>query len=280
MCPSRARASAPLHDLQTPLSKHRRPARRPLPRSVSEMCFAETQMSDGYIFNAATNLIQPRPQPAAAAPTAQKPPTEAPARQPRASAAARPCRVTLGVEDDARVTATIAPAPAPRVRSFEAPAAPIAAAFLARAASKTSSTELPHPKPAAAAPAPADPADALQQYSTDLVPYYLCQYELQGMAISAHRVPPDAPPAPKDSSLAMLPGFAKLAVPLLKGKRPSLREASAAEIRVEMRPVDEVLRAACEARLGKAASAVSLHDLMYDDAFVHSLVVRPSRGFS
>ena len=264
------------------------------------MCFAETQMSDGYIFNAATNLIQPRP--AAPAPAAAKPPAhraDAPTK-PRASAAPRgACRVTLGVEDDARVTATIVPPAAPRLRSFDtpppaarlrsfdAPAAPIAAAFLARASINLSS-ELPHSGPpsktpstevpaSATPPPPPNPTDALQLYSTDLVPYYLCQYELQGLAICAHRVPPDAPPSLKESaSLAMLPGFAKLAVPLLKEKRPSLKEVSDGEVRVEMRPVEENVRAACEARLGKAATTVTLHELMYDDAFVHSLLVRPA----
>lgn len=138
----------------------------------------------------------------------------------------------------------------PRRPSYEAPPPSIAKAFLAKAATP--------------------PADSGASYAADLAPYYLCQYELEGMAITAYRAPeaaaPDAPGLP--------PALAELARPLLVRSRPSLIDVPDGDVRVAMRPTAEVRRLAAEARLPRGADVVPLADLLYDDAFVHSLVVR------
>jgi hypothetical protein len=225
-------------------------------------------MSDGYVFNAATNLLQPKQ---GRHPSHKNKRPGAP-RQREVGSLPCACHVTITPHGESRVAVSITSA---AHAVYETPLPSIAAAFLAK-------TSKPSARDGSAAAPPKPPMspplesadDALQLYSTDLVPYYLCQYELQGMAISAHRVPRDAPPPPPGTSLAMLPGFAKLAKPLLKEKRSSLKDVADDEIRVEMRAVEEVMRLACEAHLSKSATTVSLHELMYDDAFVHSLVVR------
>ena len=268
-----------------------------------------TDNGGGYVFHAATNLLQParsssesqqqleRQLPpvttedkASAAADAPQPPHHKPATNnaasevdapPRAQVSA-PCKVALVVSDtggNAHVSVCISAR-----RSYEAPPPSIAKAFLARAArlsahpsedskatpvataaaTASNHTAVPHITSTAQAPGSklepktaqsggdgvcADASHALQRFTSDLVPYYLCQYELQGMAITARPAPRDRPRGGADPSLAMVKGLAELAVPLMRRTRPFLQDVEDADVAVEMRPMAQVHAVHCVATL-------------------------------
>ena len=281
---------------------------------MSEICFAEsTQMAGGagsghYVFNAATNLLQPRH-------SAESEPSDG---NPSLST---PCHVQLQVRDEKASGGSIGVSISVK-GAYETPPDDIKAAFLARTSKsgKLSHGDVPGAtiaKPngkaagqkrnagangaaahtaspaddskqgaAAGSKVPDNASEALRAYATDLAPYYLSQYELQGMAVTAYHMPKDHPlaaqPNAPSASLTMVEGLAKLAIPLMRRARPHLADVPDDEIRIEMRPMPQVLRNAADARRSRksidgsagAAAGTTLEALMYDDAFVHSLTVR------
>lgn len=117
----------------------------------------------------------------------------------------------------------------------------------------------------------------LERFATDLIPYYLCQFELEGIAVTAHPIPKDLPEdarkAAKATAVSAIPEFETLAIAVMKQTRPSLSEMEDKDIKLEMRCMAEVLQLACGARMTEGRTEVPLSELMYDDAFVHGLVV-------
>jgi hypothetical protein len=180
-------------------------------------------------------------------------------------------------------------------RSFEAPDPTIAAAFLAKAStSGMSDFSVPGVLTGCHLPGPTVLAgtgfevllpdtDALEHFSQDLIPYYLCQYELEGIAVTAHPIPADLPQeartAAKSSPIGAIPEFESLAISVMQQARPSLAGLDAKDVKLEMRSMAEVLKLACEARMTDGRSEVPLAELMYDDAFVHGLVVCSSHPY-
>jgi hypothetical protein len=183
--------------------------------------------------------------------------------------------------------------------SFEAPDPTIAAAFLAKASTSgiADYSSIPeHELLDAGAPivrsAPAVMAvpgfevllpdsEVLEHFSEDLIPYYLCQYELEGIAVTAHPIPADLPQearkAAKSTPISAIPEFESLAISVMQQARPSLAGLEPKDVKLEMRSMAEVLKLACEARMTDGRTEVPLSELMYDDAFVHGLVVRRFR---
>jgi hypothetical protein len=174
-------------------------------------------------------------------------------------------------------------------RSFEAPDPTIAAAFLAKAStSGMSEFSVPDVLTSSGPTVLAAPgfqlllpdSEVLEHFSQDLIPYYLCQYELEGIAVTAHPIPADLPEearmAAKSTPISAIPEFESLAISVMQQARPSLAGLDAKNVKLEMRSMAEVLKLACEARMTDGRSEVPLAELMYDDAFVHGLVVRPS----
>lgn len=239
-----------------------------LNKSVSALSFSddlegETVNNGGYIFNAGTDLL-------------------APSKLQSCSGASRSTNSKNGTEDS-RDNSTAGG------RSFEAPDPTIAAAFLAKAStsglSEFSVPDVlagPHVGGPTVIAAPGFevllPGSAvLEHFSQDLIPYYLCQYELEGIAVTAHPIPADLPQearkAAKSTPIGAIPEFESLAISVMQQARQSLAGLDVKDVKLEMRSMAEVLKLACEARMTDGRSEVPLAELMYDDAFVHGLVV-------
>lgn len=239
-----------------------------LNKSVSALSFSDelegqTVNNGGYVFNAGTDLL-------------------APSKLQSCSGASRSTNSKNGTEDS-RDNSTVGG------RSFEAPDPTIAAAFLAKAStSGMSDYSIPDVLAGPHVPGPtviAAPgfevllpdSAVLEHFSQDLIPYYLCQYELEGIAVTAHPIPADLPQeahkAAKSTAIGAIPEFESLAIAVMQHARPSLAGLDVKDVKLEMRSMAEVLKLACEARMTDGRSEVPLAELMYDDAFVHGLVV-------
>lgn len=236
-------------------------------KSVSALSFAEEKLEPGYIFNAATDLLDP-------------------SKLQSANNSSRSA-VDLPVDSKENCQDLLRP-------SFEAPDPTIAAAFLAKAVSSngasaiapnsinpmtSSDGSVPNAVMAASGIEALLPdLRALERFNTDLIPYYLCQFELEGIAVTAHPISKDLPEEARKSSkstpVSAIPEFESLALAVMKQKRPSLAGMEDEDIKLEMRSMAEVLQLACEARMTDGRTEVPLSELMYDDAFVHGLVVR------
>lgn len=241
--------------------------------SVSALSFSDEKAEPGYIFNAATDLLDPS----------------------KLHTADNSSRSAVDLPADTKENFQDLLRP-----SFEAPDPTIAAAFLAKAVSSTgASTIAPNsmnpmtssdgstPNIVTAAPgveALLPDLQVLERFATDLIPYYLCQFELEGIAVTAHPIPKDLPEearkAAKATAVSAIPEFETLAIAVMKQTRPSLSGMEDKDIKLEMRSMAEVLRLACEARMTDGRTEVPLSELMYDDAFVHGLVVCLPLSFS
>lgn len=242
----------------------------PLNKSVSALSFSDDleTLNRGYIFNAGTDLL-------------------APSKLQSCSGMSRWTGSKNGTEDS-RDNSTVGG------RSFEAPDPTIAAAFLAKA-STSGLADFAVPSILAGAHGPAQTvmaapgfevllpgSEVLEHFSQDLIPYYLCQYELEGIAVTAHPIPADLPQearkAAKSTPIGAIPEFESLAIAVMQQARPSLAGLDTKDVKLEMRSMAEVLKLACEARMTDGRSEVPLAELMYDDAFVHGLVVCSSHS--
>lgn len=234
----------------------------PLNKSVSVLSFDDDlgALNRGYIFNAGTDLL-------------------APSKLQSYSGMSRDTGSKNGTEESRDNSAGYP--------SFEAPDPTIAAAFLAKASTSGLSdvsaldaftgAHLPWPTVIAASGHEVllPDSEALEHFSQDLIPYFLCQYELEGVAVTAHPIPADLPQeAAKSTPIGAIPEFESLAIAVMQQARPSLAGLDAKDVKLEMRSMAEVLKLACEARMTDGRSEVPLAELMYDDAFVHGLVVR------
>lgn len=238
-----------------------------LKKSVSALSFAEDKLEPGYIFNAATDLLDPSK-------------LQSDNNSSRSA-------VDLPVDSKENCQDLLRP-------SFEAPDPTIAAAFLAKAVSSNGATAIapnsinpmtssdgsvPNAVMAASGIEALLPdLQVLERFTTDLIPYYLCQFELEGIAVTAHPISKDIPEEARKTSkstpVSAIPEFESLAIAVMKQKRPSLTGMEDNDIKLEMRSMAEVLQLACEARMTDGRTEVPLSELMYDDAFVHGLVVR------
>eukprot|EP00892_Ulva_mutabilis_P001083 jgi/Ulvmu1/10976/UM007_0155.1 len=238
---------------------------RTLTTSVSALSFSDEKAEPGYIFNAATDLLNPS----------------------KLHSADNSSRSAVDLPADSKENCQDLLRP-----SFEAPDPTIAAAFLAKAGSSTgasiigpnsinpvTSSDGSAPNIVMAAPgieALLPDLQVLERFTTDLIPYYLCQFELEGIAVTAHPIPKDLPEearkAAKATAVSAIPEFETLAIAVMKQARPSLSGMEDTDIKLEMRSMAEVLQLACEARMTDGRTEVPLSELMYDDAFVHGLV--------
>jgi hypothetical protein len=231
----------------------------PLDKSLSTLSFGDTKLETGYIFSAASNLLAPKVG--------------------KKGDVANFSKAIVSLNSKENVKAHVRP-------TFEAPDPTIAAAFLARTASRpahyppTSAQLAMESMPVVASQifdVALPDAAVLQRFAADLIPYYLCQYELEGIAVTAHPIPHDLPSearkAAKATPMGSIPEFESLAIDVMKQARPSLAGLDAKDVKLEMRSMAEVLKLACDARLTNGRTEVPLSELMYDDAFVHGLVV-------
>lgn len=246
-----------------------------LNKSASALSFSDDldhTLNRGYIFNAGTDLLAPSK-------------LQSFTLQSRSGSGTNDSSLSFRRDSNSREASGA-------LRSFEAPDPTIAAAFLAKASTSGLSdisipdvlggTDVPGATVIAAPGLEVllPDSEILAHFSQDLIPYYLCQYELEGIAVTAHPIPADLPQeareAAKSTPVGTIPEFESLAISVMQQARPSLAGLDTKDIKLEMRSMAEVLKLACEARMTDGRSEVPLAELMYDDAFVHGLVVRSS----
>jgi len=170
---------------------------------------------------------------------------------------------------------------------IERPDTAIAQAFL----TKVATPERPAPP---AADANMSTEEGFKRFAIDLAPYFLAEYAARGVDVNivekgrAHAhgtcaVSPWMPPAATvaaDGIAAIATAtadehdFTRFVVPLLQKHRPSLAHCGVEDVALVLQPGAWALHTACAARAKGDTKAVSLDALLYDDAFVHSLLVR------